>query len=95
MKLSEYQLACLRTWAPAPDQRDRVLNACLGLAGEVGEVLEPLKKHYYHGRSLDVADLELEIGDVLYYIAVLASEFGLDLDTTLQLNIDKLKKRYP
>ena len=95
MNLREYQLAALRTWSPDPDQTRRVLNACLGLSGEVGEVTEPLKKHFFHGKSLDVGEFGKELGDVLYYISVLANEYGLDLEDVARANIRKLEKRWP
>jgi NTP pyrophosphatase (non-canonical NTP hydrolase) len=40
-----------------------------------------------------VAALELELGDVLWYVAQLASELGLDLDRVAQANLDKLASR--
>lgn len=68
---------------------------CIGLAGEVGEVLEPIKKTLFHGKGLDLDNLEKELGDVMWYLHGLAIYTGLDLETVLARNIEKLRSRYP
>ena len=72
-----------------------VLNGCLGLAGEAGETLDMIKKWIFHEKELDVDHLEKELGDVMWYIAMICYSFGFDLDAIMQINIDKLKARYP
>nr|DAI61987.1 MAG TPA: NTP-PPase-like protein [Bacteriophage sp.]DAR52034.1 MAG TPA: NTP-PPase-like protein [Bacteriophage sp.] len=72
-----------------------VLNGCLGLAGETGEVLDMVKKWVFHEKELDKEHLKKEIGDVMWYVAMLCESFGFDLDEILQMNIDKLMARYP
>ena len=67
----------------------------MGLAGESGELVDHLKKYCHHGHQLDIPYIEKEIGDIFWYCAVLAEDVGLDLHSVLQVNIDKLKKRYP
>jgi NTP pyrophosphatase (non-canonical NTP hydrolase) len=84
-----------RTWNTDPQRRDRIANATLGLAGEVGEVVEPIKKHLFHGRSLDIGNLTKELGDVLYYVAILADELGITLEDVATTNTLKLRERYP
>lgn len=71
-----------------------VLGA-LGLAGEAGEAIEHVKKHVFHGRALDREALAKEIGDVLWYLAALASGADLSLDACASGNVAKLAKRYP
>lgn len=90
MTLDEYQEATKRT---ASD--DSFSTLALGLAGESGEVADIIKKHVGHGHELDKAKLVSELGDVLWYIARLASVAGFTLDTVATGNIAKLKKRYP
>lgn len=63
-----------------------------GLAGEAGEVVELLKKHVRDGR-LDVEDLALELGDVLYYLTRIGQEFGLTLGDIQERNMLKLIAR--
>ena len=71
-----------------------VLGA-LGLAGEAGEAIEHVKKHVFHGRALDREALAKEIGDVLWYLAAMATGAGLTLDACARGNVEKLAKRYP
>ena len=72
-----------------------IINACLGLSGEVGEVTDMVKKYIFHGHELDESEIRKEIGDVCWYIAMLCESFGFELDRIMQNNISKLKKRYP
>lgn len=72
-----------------------VLNGCLGLAGEAGETLDMIKKWIFHEKELDVDHLEKELGDVMWYMAMICYSFGFDLDRIMQINVDKLKARYP
>ena len=72
-----------------------VLNGCLGLSGEVGEFNDMVKKSIFHEKPLDVDHAKKEIGDVMWYIAMMCHSFGWNLDEIMQMNIDKLKARYP
>ena len=72
-----------------------VFNGVLGLAGESGETLDMIKKWVFHEKPLDVEHLEKEIGDVMWYVAMLCESFGFDLDGIMQMNINKLRARYP
>ena len=72
-----------------------VLNACLGLSGEVGELNDMVKKVIFHEKELDEIHLMKELGDVMWYVAMFCSSMGWNLDEILQMNIEKLKNRYP
>lgn len=72
-----------------------VINACLGLSGEVGETVDMIKKWIFHEKELDTEHLQKEIGDVMWYIACICYSFGYELDDIMQMNIDKHLKRYP
>lgn len=72
-----------------------ILNACLGLSGEVGEFNDMIKKWIFHEKELDVDHLEKECGDILWYIALMCNSFGWNMDEIMQMNIDKLQARYP
>jgi NTP pyrophosphatase (non-canonical NTP hydrolase) len=61
----------------------------------VGKALERIKKHAYHGKTLNVGELAKELGDVLWYLAVLADAAGLSLSTVMERNVEKLNERYP
>ena len=72
-----------------------VLNGCLGLSGESGETLDIIKKFVFHEKELDKEHLKKEIGDVMWYVAMICESVGFDLDDVMQTNVDKLKARYP
>jgi NTP pyrophosphatase (non-canonical NTP hydrolase) len=95
MELSEYQRQS-RTTAEYPREAWLAYPA-LGLAGEAGEVAEHAKKAIRDdaGKISDErrAAMAKELGDVLWYVAQLASELELDLDQIAQGNLDKLFSR--
>ena len=97
MNFNDYQRAALRTANTGPERarRDRLANWALGLIGEAGEIAEDMKKHLYHEHELDHAALVKELGDVLWYLAVLAQEVGVELEEVATTNIAKLLLRYP
>ena len=72
-----------------------VFNACLGLSGEVGEFNDMIKKWVFHEKPLDEEHAKKEMGDVMWYVAMMCHSFGWDLDEIMQMNVDKLKARYP
>ncbi len=72
-----------------------VLNACLGLSGEVGEFNDMIKKWIFHEKELDIEHLKKECGDILWYIAMMCHSLNWNMDEIMQMNIDKLKARYP
>ena len=95
MNFEEYAIAVASTKNPDLNVPEQFSNWALGIAGEAGEVAEVIKKHLYHGKALDLNDLEKEMGDVLYYIQAMCNLTGLTLEKCMQHNADKLKKRYP
>lgn len=97
MTFEEYQTLAERTLPvkPALLEREQRLVLALGLAGEVGEAIDYLKKVEGHGHPLQQTRLAGELGDVLWYISGLASAYGLSLADVAHGNIVKLKARYP
>lgn len=95
MNFEVYQDAAFRTAADSGDTQRDLLITCLGLAGEVGEVVELVKKDIGHGRKVDLVHLQAELGDVLWYVADLATRYGLNLNTVAANNVAKLRARYP
>jgi NTP pyrophosphatase (non-canonical NTP hydrolase) len=94
MKINEYQKLALRT-AGTLESDKLVFNGVLGLNGEAGEVADHIKKYLFQGHELDKDNLAKELGDICWYIAIMAEGLGYDLETIMQMNIDKLRKRYP
>jgi NTP pyrophosphatase (non-canonical NTP hydrolase) len=96
MDLDEYQRNALRTAAPR-DKRNELLHLVLGLVGESGEIAEKFKKWIRDLDSdesrIDRADIAKELGDVLWYLAVLADYLDLPLSDIAATNLSKLASR--
>jgi len=95
VELSEYQRLSRRT---AEYPREHWLTyPALGLAGEVGEVVEHAKKAIRDDAGTVTDErreaMAKELGDVLWYVAQLASELELDLDEIASQNLQKLFSR--
>jgi NTP pyrophosphatase (non-canonical NTP hydrolase) len=95
MELADYQRLSRRT-AEYPREAWLAYPA-LGLAGEAGEVAEHAKKAIRDDAGSITeerrAAMAKELGDVLWYVAQLASELGLELEDIAQGNLDKLLSR--
>lgn len=90
MRLDDYQQEAVKTRG---EQCDMVYLAAK-LAIEAGEAAQPVVKHVYHDKPLDVGEVLDELGDVLWYAAVLADAVGLNLSYVAQRNVDKLRQRH-
>ena len=96
MTINEYQIEAMRTASGMNYENNGMLiNAALGLCGESGEVADIVKKATFQGHELDVEHIAKELGDVAWYLAVGARAIGYDLETIMQMNVDKLRARYP
>lgn len=96
MEFKEYQEKS-RVTARYPDMGKNYIYPTIGLAGETGEVSEKIKKVIRDKEGvIDDETRELikkELGDVLWYVAQLATELGLSLDDVAEHNIQKLYDR--
>ena len=96
VQLSDYQQRS-RATAVYPDAGDNLTYPALGLCGEAGEAAEKVKKALRDDGGVLTderrAALAAELGDVLWYVAQLATEAGLDLDTIAEENLSKLLSR--
>lgn len=72
----------------------RLLHAAMGASTEAGELLDAVKKYVFYGKPLDRVNLFEEVGDVFWYLAILADELGFDFEKAMAKNIDKLRTRY-
>ena len=98
MTINEYQSLALRTEsriATDPVPYIRVLEGLMGLNGEAGEAIDIMKKVLFQDHEFDREHLAKELGDIAWYLAISADAIGYDLETILQMNVDKLKARYP
>lgn len=97
MTFDEYQKLALTTVQSHPDPLMNKTIFAMGVAGEAGEVVEKWKKivAYKKGKvsQEDLKEFKKELGDVVWYTAVMANSLGLSFDEVMQLNIDKLRDR--
>jgi NTP pyrophosphatase (non-canonical NTP hydrolase) len=95
MDLNEYQRRALLTNIYPEEYRLPLLT--LKLNGEAGEVAEKVAKAYRDHAgcfsAMESKALARELGDVLWYVAVLAKELGYDLEGIGVLNLAKLRDR--
>jgi NTP pyrophosphatase (non-canonical NTP hydrolase) len=91
-----YQDAAEST-AVYPEKGDNIYYPALGLAGEAGEVCEKIKKimRDQEGKFTqeNVEQISKELGDVLWYVAMLAAEFNVALSSVAEANLAKLLDR--
>lgn len=87
----DYQKFARTTAIYPPDAG--IIYPALGLASEAGEVAGKVKKYIRDGGEFPVEALKAELGDVLWYVAVLAAEFGINLSDVAQANANKLIDR--
>ena len=94
MAFNDYQQLALRT-LDVKDPYAALTLGALGLAGEAGECVDLIKKFLFHGHTLSEEKMKNELGDVLWYLALLAHQLNIPLEEVAKANIKKLKKRYP
>ncbi len=96
MNFNEYQKESRKT-AIYPNAGNNMVYPVLGLSGEAGEVAEKMKKIIRDdgGKISEEkrAEIKKELGDVLWYIAQIATELGVELDEVASENLEKLFSR--
>lgn len=96
MNFNEYQQKSRRT-AAYPAIGHPIIYPTLGLVNEAGEVAGKIKKIFRdkggHISEAERQALKAELGDVLWYLAQLASELGLSLEEIAEHNLEKLLDR--
>ena len=95
MTINEYQKLAMVTANKNLSEKEMLVSGVMGLCGEAGESIDIVKKHLFHGHALNRDRLIEEIGDVAWYLAETCTALGIDLESVLTSNIEKLKKRYP
>jgi len=100
MDFDEYQIEARKT-AIYPQVGSNLWYPALGLNGEAGEVAEKVKKIYRDNQGALFSDIVLdnteaickELGDVLWYIASMATELGVNMSDIARANLAKLQYR--
>lgn len=73
----------------------RLLHGAMGLDTESGEIMDSMKRHIIYGSDLNVVNIREELGDIMWYVALICDELEITIEQICQDNIDKLRKRYP
>lgn len=105
MDANQYQADALRTentpdfvkLGKGPDHDEmiaRLIHATLGMASEVGELADALKRHIVYGQALDEINMFEENGDLSWYQALGLAAIKRSMSECLERNIAKLKVRF-
>lgn len=71
-----------------------ILHAVIGITTESAELVDAVKKQLFYGKELDRVNVIEEVGDVLFYVAILCRELNFTFEEAMDINIKKLKARY-
>lgn len=93
--IDKYQELAMRTAGGFNEFIEQLNCAVLGMNGEIGEYTDFFKKVLYQGHPFDKEFTVIELGDVMWYVALAADAIGVKMSDILQKNIDKLRIRYP
>jgi len=77
---------------------ERLLTAAVGMSAEAGEFTEIVKKIIFQGKPVNdenLFHLKRELGDIMWYVAQACMGLNVSLDEVIEMNVDKLKARYP
>ena len=77
---------------------ERLLTAAVGMSAEAGEFTEVVKKIVFQGKPVNednMFHLKRELGDIMWYVAQACMGLNISLDEIIEMNVDKLKSRYP
>ena len=77
---------------------ERLLTASVGMCAEAGEFTEVVKKIIFQGKPVNEENLfhlKRELGDIMWYVMQACMGLDISLDEVIEMNVDKLVKRYP
>lgn len=84
-----------RVDAPPSVSEMRLVHAALGLQTESAEFSDMLKRSLFYGTRVDRINALEEMGDILWYMAIVLSHFDSTFEEVMEANICKLQFRYP
>lgn len=95
MKPDQYVVEAMRSLKLGNSQQFNLNHSLHGIMSEAGEIADTIKKHIIYEQPLNVENIEEEVGDILWYLALLCYATNVSLEAAMQRNIEKLWKRYP
>lgn len=84
-----------QVWCDLSDNDAHLMHMALGLAGEVGELVDAIKRRAIYRQPLDLANVREELGDIEFYLEGIRAAVGMTRLECLEANMAKLSKRYP
>lgn len=94
MTINEYQQLAARTMNGDLTASEQIEHALFGMASEIGE-LHGIYQKRYQGHAFDKEHAKKELGDLMWFIAEYCTAHGWEFEEIAQMNIEKLKERYP
>lgn len=91
---NEYQKLAARTMNFEWSRGDQGKHALHGMVGEIGE-LHSIYQKRYQGHPFNEEHAKKEVGDLLWFVAEYCTAHNWNLEDIMQMNIDKLRARYP
>jgi NTP pyrophosphatase (non-canonical NTP hydrolase) len=77
------------------DQKKLALTeSVMGLTTEANEIVYNIQKAMFRDTEIDVPNIKEELGDVMWYVGEIINQLDLDFNEILNLNVEKLQKRY-
>jgi len=95
MDLNEYQQVCKTTARKGKSVNEDLCNFGLGLTGEAGDIASCIKKLIFHKNESIKQGIKENIGDMMWYTAMICNSMNWNFEKILEENIKKLKTRYP
>ena len=96
MNWDKYKKDALRTMSKERHPlHPQIEHGVDGIVTEAGELLDALKCVKFYGKPIDFVNLKEEVGDLMWYIAILCDACNFDLQEVCDINIAKLKARFP
>lgn len=92
---NQYQMLAMRTAKDMGSFQMNLIHGALGISSDAGELVDAIKKHTIYGKELDIHNCVEEIGDCLWFLALLCYCLGTNMDLVMKANIEKLAIRYP
>lgn len=92
--LKDYQEVCKETAKKFDSPEKEIMTWGLGISGEAGDVASCIKKTFAHDND-QKAGIRENLGDSMWYTAMICNFFGWNMQDILNENVEKLRKRYP
>jgi len=95
MNFEQYTKEAERTSAILENETLNNLHYLLGMITEIGELLDIWKRNIAYKKDIDWINVKEELGDILWYFSNFLRINNIDFEEILNININKLKSRYP